>query len=141
MAVVRYFGGIKLGAGGLVRAYSSSAAENLDGADIRVLEMCAERIIEVEYTGVDSVQKYISSHTCTLLNTDYGCHSIFAIGAGAVTKMVSADNSRIKRAATPKYPYEYLSPENSETIRREYFEKIRDFYARLDAARAADANK
>ena len=39
VAVVRYFGGIKLGAGGLVRAYSSSAAENLDGADIRVLEM------------------------------------------------------------------------------------------------------
>ena len=72
VAVVRYFGGIKLGAGGLVRAYSSSAAENLDGADIRSLEMCAERVIEVEYTGVDSVQKYISTHTCSLLSTDYG---------------------------------------------------------------------
>ena len=29
VAVVRYFGGVKLGAGGLVRAYSSAAAENL----------------------------------------------------------------------------------------------------------------
>ena len=37
VAVVRYFGGVKLGAGGLVRAYSSCAAENLDGAEIRVL--------------------------------------------------------------------------------------------------------
>ena len=72
VAVVRYFGGIKLGAGGLVRAYSSAAAENLDGADIRVLEMCAERFIEVDYTGVDSAQKFISTHTCTLLSTDYG---------------------------------------------------------------------
>lgn len=72
VAVVRYFGGIKLGAGGLVRAYSSSAAENLDGADIRVLEMCAERIAEVDYTGVDSMQKFISTHTCSLLSTDYG---------------------------------------------------------------------
>ena len=72
MAVVRYFGGIKLGAGGLVRAYSSSAAENLDGADIRVLETCAERIVEVDYTGIDSVQKFISTHTCSLLSTDYG---------------------------------------------------------------------
>ena len=72
VAVVRYFGGIKLGAGGLVRAYSSSAAENLDDADIRILEMCAERLITVDYTGVDSVQKYISTHTCTLLSTDYG---------------------------------------------------------------------
>lgn len=30
-AVVRYFGGVKLGAGGLVRAYSSCTAENLGG--------------------------------------------------------------------------------------------------------------
>ncbi len=72
VAVVRYFGGVKLGAGGLVRAYSSSAAENLDGADIRTLEMCQECQIEVDYTGVDGVQKYLSTHTCTLLSTDYG---------------------------------------------------------------------
>lgn len=72
VAVVRYFGGIKLGAGGLVRAYSSSAAENLDGAEICLLEMCAECAITVEYTGVDNAQKYISTHTCSLLSTDYG---------------------------------------------------------------------
>lgn len=72
VAVVRYFGGVKLGAGGLVRAYSSCVAENLDGADIRVLEVCIECALTVEYTGVDSVQKYISSHTCSLLSTDYG---------------------------------------------------------------------
>ena len=72
VAVVRYFGGVKLGAGGLVRAYSSSAAENLDGADIRLLEMCEEYTITVDYTGIDGAQKYLSSHTCTLLSTDYG---------------------------------------------------------------------
>ena len=79
VAVVRYFGGIKLGAGGLVRAYSSSAAENLDGADIRVLEMCSEYALTVEYTGVDSMQKYISSRTCSLLSTDYGEKVTFQI--------------------------------------------------------------
>ena len=72
VAVVRYFGGIKLGAGGLVRAYSSSAAENLDRADIRVLQVCAEYTVEVDYTGIDGVQKYLASRDCTLLNTDYG---------------------------------------------------------------------
>ena len=71
VAVVRYFGGIKLGAGGLVRAYSSSAAECLDTADIRLLQMCAEYEIIAPYTGVDGVQKYISTHTCSLLSTDY----------------------------------------------------------------------
>lgn len=72
VAVVRYFGGIKLGAGGLVRAYSSSAAENLDGADIRVVETCVEIAITVDYTGIDSVQKFLSSRPCSLLSTDYG---------------------------------------------------------------------
>ena len=72
VAVVRYFGGVKLGAGGLVRAYSSCTAECLAVADIRVLEMCAEYDVVVEYTGVDSLQKYISTHTCSLLNTEYG---------------------------------------------------------------------
>ena len=72
VAVVRYFGGVKLGAGGLVRAYASCTAENLDGADVRSLEKCAEYTIEVEYTGVDRLQKYLSTHTCSLLSTDYG---------------------------------------------------------------------
>ena len=72
VAVVRYFGGVKLGAGGLVRAYSSSVAENLDGARICSLEICAEYTLTVDYTGLDSVQKYLSTHTCTPLNTEYG---------------------------------------------------------------------
>lgn len=84
VAVVRYFGGVKLGAGGLVRAYSSSAAENLDGADIRLLEMCEEYTITVDYTGIDGVQKYLSSHTCTLLSTDYGEKVSFTVAVKKV---------------------------------------------------------
>ena len=79
VAVVRYFGGIKLGAGGLVRAYSSSAAENLAAADIRSLEMCVELAVEVDYTGIDFVQKYFSTHTCTLLSSDYGAKVLFVV--------------------------------------------------------------
>jgi uncharacterized YigZ family protein len=79
VAVVRYFGGVKLGAGGLVRAYSSCVAENLDGADIRSLQVCAEYTLTVDYTGIDSVQKYLSTHTCSLLSTDYGASVQFKI--------------------------------------------------------------
>ncbi len=72
VAVVRYFGGVKLGAGGLVRAYSSCAAECLDGADIRVLQTCVEYTFSTEYTGVDGMQKYLSDNACSLLSCDYG---------------------------------------------------------------------
>ena len=102
VAVVRYFGGIKLGAGGLVRAYSSSAAENLDGADIRVLEMCSEYELTVEYTGVDSMQKYLSSHTCSLLSTDYGEKVTFKIavkkreGEAFCTELIDYMQGRVK---------------------------------------------
>ena len=79
VAVVRYFGGVKLGAGGLVRAYSSCAAENLDGAEIRLLTPCVEYEICVDYTGVDSAQKYFSTHTCSLLSTNYSEKVAFKI--------------------------------------------------------------
>ena len=79
VAVVRYFGGVKLGAGGLVRAYSSCTAECLDTADIRFLEVCVEYFVKVDYTGIDGVQKYISGNQCSLLATDYGENVCFKV--------------------------------------------------------------
>ena len=79
VAVVRYFGGVKLGAGGLVRAYSSSASENLAGADIRSLEVCKELYITVPYTGVDGAQKYLAQNPCLILSTDYSDKVTFLI--------------------------------------------------------------
>ena len=66
-------------------------------------------------------------------------HSIFAVGAAAVTKLVHhcaprAGTSKIQRIFTPKYPYEYLR--DAEKIRLgdtsvgmpSLAEKIRGFY-------------
>lgn len=72
VAVVRYFGGVKLGAGGLVRAYSSCAAECLDGADIRLLQVCAEYTFSAEYAGIDGMQNYFALHDCSVLSCEYG---------------------------------------------------------------------
>lgn len=47
--VIRYFGGIKLGAGGLVRAYSKSASECINNADIVSLVPGFDMVIEFEY--------------------------------------------------------------------------------------------
>lgn len=112
VAVVRYFGGIKLGAGGLVRAYSSSAAENLDGADIRVLEMCREYVITVDYTGIDSAQKYVGSHDCELLSTDYGEKVSFkiAVKKAAAEEFISGLVDYMQGRVQTESGAEYYAP-------------------------------
>ena len=55
-------------------------------------------------------------------------HSIFAVGAGGVSKMVSTDGTAIKRVAAPKYPYEYLDPEIHARATRNLKELVEKFF-------------
>ena len=52
--------------------------------------------------------------------------TVFACGAGAITKLVSPDRNEICRIAFPKYPYEYLDA--TDGIREP---EIRDFFTSL----------
>lgn len=54
-------------------------------------------------------------------------HSIFAVGAGAVTKLVSRSRSDIERLFMPKYPYEYLSGDCG-TANSDYESRVLEFY-------------
>ena len=53
--VVRYFGGIKLGAGGLVRAYSSSVKEILSKCEFGFLIPGYKIVIDFEYENIKQV--------------------------------------------------------------------------------------
>lgn len=77
VVVTRYFGGIKLGAGGLVRAYSGSAAENLDAAQKVLYERCAESIYTVAYTDVDAALRFFAETGASVLDTDYADEVVF----------------------------------------------------------------
>lgn len=57
--VTRYFGGIKLGASGLVRAYSNAAALALDKAGIAVYRYHDLITIEVDYDKFGKVQRQL----------------------------------------------------------------------------------
>jgi len=56
--------------------------------------------------------------------------TIFAVGAGAVSKLVSLEKSQIKRIFEYKYPYEYLSDTMGQK-RREKLEAIEKFYSEI----------
>ena len=71
VVVTRYFGGIKLGAGGLVRAYSGSVSENLAAAQKVRYETCAESVYTVDYSGVDAALRYFTERGADLISSEY----------------------------------------------------------------------
>lgn len=79
VVVTRYFGGIKLGAGGLVRAYSSAVAENLAVAKKVLYCECGEREYVVDYPLVDVCTRYFCDNECMLLNTEYSSEVKFTV--------------------------------------------------------------
>ena len=79
VVVTRYFGGIKLGAGGLVRAYSGCAAENLDGAQKLLYMPCEESAYTVDYGSVDILNRYFSQNDCEVNNTEYSADVTFTV--------------------------------------------------------------
>ncbi len=55
-------------------------------------------------------------------------HSIFAVGAGAVTKVVSPTRNKMERFFMPKYPYEYMRMDEEPEKFAEIEAKIEKFY-------------
>ncbi len=86
VVVTRYFGGIKLGAGGLVRAYSGSVAENVSAAQKVLYEQCEESQYLVDYSAVDAVTRYFSENGADLINVEYSNEVYF-------TAAVKKDNA------------------------------------------------
>lgn len=66
VVVTRYFGGIKLGAGGLVRAYSASAANVLTQAGKSVYVKGSKGTVEVDYDDYNTVERLLKSLGCDI---------------------------------------------------------------------------
>lgn len=60
VVVTRYFGGVKLGTGGLIRAYGKSAANGIKGAGEIVRRLFRAVKIEMEYALLGAVQRTLA---------------------------------------------------------------------------------
>lgn len=69
--VTRYFGGILLGAGGLIRAYANTAKLALEAAGIAQLMPYEAVRILCEYPHYDIIRNYLKSYEHTVENTEF----------------------------------------------------------------------
>lgn len=107
--VVRYFGGIKLGAGGLVRAYTNSITNTLDKC--KIIELIEGQLIKIEfsYDNIKQIDYLLKDYE--IIEKEYNNNIMYKINIPI--------NSNIKQLLT-KYINTY------EIIRNIYIEKRLD---------------
>ena len=71
IVVTRYFGGIKLGAGGLIRAYSHTAALGIVNSKIVQMTTFKKISLTLEYNFLATVENYLRNKKIRVTNTDY----------------------------------------------------------------------
>ncbi len=69
--VTRYFGGIKLGAGGLVRAYSKSVLEAINEAEILEVEFYDVYSLIFEYSDIKITDGEVRNNNLEVISKDY----------------------------------------------------------------------
>lgn len=72
IVVTRYFGGILLGGGGLVRAYSHAASLGVSAAGIAVMRLCALCRLRCDYNQYGRLNSLIPDCGGRVTNADFG---------------------------------------------------------------------
>ena len=94
VVVTRYFGGVLLGTGGLVRAYQQAAKQGLLASDIIEKQDGSILLIRTDYTGIGKLQYLFAQEKITVIDTEYA--------ADVLVKAVipEADRERIEKIVT-----------------------------------------
>ena len=74
LVVTRYFGGVKLGAGGLVRAYGDAAKRVLEKSGLKNLRWMVEAEAEVPYPLLGTFESFLAGEDAEVTGKTYGEH-------------------------------------------------------------------
>ena len=95
--VTRYFGGIKLGAGGLVRAYSKSVLETLSVAEIVDMELYEIFRFTFEYQDIKTIDSELRSKRLAVVEKQYEAQVIYFVASKNVD-MVNNIQEKLAKA-------------------------------------------
>ena len=107
--VTRYFGGVLLGAGGLLRAYTKSAKDALDAAGISVVRRWVEAEVPCSYSQAEKLKTESAAMGVVIRDTEYAANvtiktfvpeelidsykaKIFDVSAGSVSVIVTGES-------------------------------------------------
>lgn len=79
VVVVRYFGGVKLGVGGLIQSYKTSAQLALEASEIIEKTIDAEYIVQCEYKDLNKVMRVIKEKNVNVIQQQMELNCIFHI--------------------------------------------------------------
>lgn len=93
VVVTRYFGGILLGTGGLVRAYTGATQEALNKIIEIEKDLGLETKIEVSYSDFEKFKYYLKQNDIKLINSEYS-ENIVSIVEITEEKLNQIENNR-----------------------------------------------
>lgn len=71
VVVTRYFGGILLGTGGLVRAYTDATKAAIEAAEVVTVSVCVDIILEVPYALYEQIVRIADASGAKLKESDF----------------------------------------------------------------------
>ena len=72
IAVIRYFGGVKLGAGGLVRAYGTTTKNTLERCTVIPYRAMTTISLQLGYEKMDELQRELKQLDGSIISQDFG---------------------------------------------------------------------
>lgn len=109
--VTRYFGGVLLGAGGLVRAYSGAAKLALEAAGLSLVRRWDVVLIPAPYALFEQVRLQIEQNEGMVVSTDFGVDVL-------VEAMVPPENTPALFESVREISSGQVEPEVMETVFR-----------------------
>ena len=100
--VTRYFGGVKLGTGGLIRAYSKAATDVLKECDIKKVFQSETVVFKSSFEFVSLIHNIISTFRATLKDSNYSDNVTFTVEVRAskhkdfVRKLKDGTNGQVE---------------------------------------------
>ena len=101
VVVTRYFGGVLLGTGGLVRAYTQAVKEGLENSLIGTMCHGVEVELKTDYNGIGKILYILGQHGISAYESDYGADVALKIrfrselADGLQKELVEATSGRI----------------------------------------------